>query len=80
MEMSWRDPVANIQIEKRRLALVPGDCSHCWTMKNALTGDVRLHGLPGMDRHGPRIACVVEATDVFGLAIRLPDAPSIGCR
>ena len=35
MELSWRDPVANIQIEKRQLALVPRDASIVGTMKNA---------------------------------------------
>ena len=47
VELSWRDPVANIQIEKRQLALVPGDSSIAGSMKNALSGDIRLHGLPG---------------------------------
>ena len=49
MGLSWCDPVAKIQIEKRQLALVPGDAGIVGVMKNALSGEIRLRGLPGMD-------------------------------
>ena len=67
MELSWRDPVANIQIEKRQLALVPGDASIVGTMKNALSGEIRLQGLPGWTATVRETACAVDATDVSGL-------------
>ena len=75
MELSWRDPVANIQIEKRQLALVPGDASIVGTMKNALSGEIRLQGLPGWTATVREIACTVDATDVSGLSIRFTGRP-----
>jgi hypothetical protein len=75
MELSWRDPVADIQIEKRQLALVPGDASIVGTMKNALTGEIRLRGLPGWTATAPETACAVDSTDVFSLLIRFAGRP-----
>jgi len=75
MELSWRDPVTNIQIEKRQLALVPGDARIDGTMKNALSGDIRLHGLPGWTATVREPACAVDATDVAGLVIRFTGRP-----
>lgn len=68
MELSWRDPVANIQIEKRQLALVPGDASIIGAMKNALSAEVCLQGLPGWTATVRQTACAVEVTDVAGVA------------
>ena len=76
MELSWRDPVANIQIEKRRLALVPGDASIVGTMKTAISGEIRLHGLPGWTATVRENACAVDATDVSGLLIRFAGRPA----
>ena len=75
MELSWRDPVANIQIEKRQLALVPGDASIVGTMKTALSGEIRLQGLPGWTATVRENACAVDATDVSGLSIRFTGRP-----
>ena len=75
MELSWRDPVANIQIEKRRLALVPGDASIVGVMKTALSGEIRLQGLPGWTATVREDACAVDATDVSGLSIRFTGRP-----
>ena len=75
MELSWRDPVANIQIEKRQLALVPGEASIVGTMKNALNGEIRLHGLPGWTATVRETACAVDATDVSSLSIRFAGRP-----
>ena len=75
IELSWRDPVADIQIEKRQLALVPGDASIVGTMKNALTGEIRLRGLPGWTATAPETACAVDSTDVFSLLIRFAGRP-----
>lgn len=75
MELSWRDPVANIQIEKRQLALVPGDADIIGTMKNALVGEIHLRGLPGWTAavHGP--ACTIDSADAFGLLVRFTGRP-----
>ncbi|MGL4964043.1 MAG: STY4851/ECs_5259 family protein [Inquilinus sp.] len=75
MELSWRDPVANIQIEKRQLALVPGDAGIVGTMKNALSGAVRLDGLPGWTATVRETACMVDVTDVAGLVIQFTGRP-----
>jgi hypothetical protein len=75
MELSWRDPVANIQIEKRKLALVPGEAGIVGTMKNALSGDIRLRGLPGWTATVRETACAADATDVAGLVIRFTGRP-----
>ena len=75
MELSWRDPVANIQIEKRQLALVPVDARIDGTMKNALSGNILLHGLPGWTATVRETACAVDATDVAGLVIRFTGRP-----
>jgi hypothetical protein len=75
MELSWRDPVANIQIEKRQLALVPADASIVGTMRDALSGEIRLQGLPGWTATVRETACAVDATDVSGLLIRFAGRP-----
>ena len=75
VELSWRDPVANIQIEKRRLALVPGDASIVGAMKTATSGEIRLHGLPGWTASVRENSCAVDATDVSGLSIRFAGRP-----
>jgi hypothetical protein len=75
MEISWRDPIANIQIEKRELALIPGDASITTTMKNALTGEICLHGLPGWTATVRDTTCTVEATDPSNLSVRFAGRP-----
>jgi hypothetical protein len=75
MELSWRDPVANIQIEKRQLALVPGDASIVGTMKNALSGEIRLQGLPGWTATVREAVCTVDATDASCILIRFAGRP-----
>jgi hypothetical protein len=75
IELSWRDPVANIQIEKRQLALVPRNASIVGTMKNALTGEIRLQGLPGWTATVRETACAVDATDASSLSIRFVGRP-----
>ncbi|TIO48881.1 MAG: hypothetical protein E5X80_26105 [Mesorhizobium sp.] len=75
MELSWRDPVANIQIEKRQLALVPVDARIVGTMKNALTGDIRLDGLPGWTTAVRETACTIDVTDASGLVVRFTGRP-----
>lgn len=75
MELSWRDPLSNIQIEKRRLALVPGEVAIAGAMKNALSGDVSLCGLSGWTATVRETACAVDATDVAHLVIRFTERP-----
>lgn len=75
MELSWRDPVANIQIEKRQLALVPGEAGIVGTMKDALIGDISLRGLPGWIATVREIACTVDATDIASLVIQFTGRP-----
>jgi hypothetical protein len=74
MELSWRDPVSNIQIEKRQLALMPAEGGIVGTMKNALSGDISLRGLPGWTATVRETACAVDATDA-GLSIRFTGRP-----
>ncbi|WP_287206820.1 STY4851/ECs_5259 family protein [Mesorhizobium sp.] len=75
VELSWRDPVANIQIERRQLALVPGGARIIGTMKNALSGEIRLEGLPGWTATVREAACAVEAADASILSIRFSGRP-----
>lgn len=75
MELSWRDPVANIQIEKRQLALVPRGACIVGSMKDALTGDIRLQGLPGWTATIHSADCQVDAADASFLSIRFTRRP-----
>ena len=76
MELSWRDPVAKIQIEKRRLALVPGGARIIGMMKNAFTACVSLEGLPGWTIAPLGTTCTVDATDGASLEIRFSGRPA----
>lgn len=75
MDLSWRDPVANIQIEKRQVVLMPSDASIVGTMKNALDGEIRLHGLPGWTAAVREAICSVDTTDPSCLLIRFAGRP-----
>jgi hypothetical protein len=75
MELSWRDAVANIQIEKRQVVLMPSDASIVGTMKNALSGEIRLQGLPGWTATVHETACAVDATHASNLLIRFVGRP-----
>lgn len=75
MELSWRDTVSNIQIEKRKLALVPGEAGIVGTMKNALSANISLRGLSGWTATVRETACAVDASDVTGLVIRFIGRP-----
>jgi hypothetical protein len=75
MELSWRDPVANIQIEKRKLALVPSDAGIVGIMTNARDADIRLHGFPGWTAAVRETACIVDTTDDASLSIRFTKRP-----
>jgi len=75
MELSWRDPVANIQLEKRQLALVPGDARIKGVMKDAQRGEIRLEGLPGWTAAVREAACVVDVADGSVLSIHFTGRP-----
>ncbi|WP_422017658.1 STY4851/ECs_5259 family protein [Reyranella sp.] len=75
MELSWRDPLSYIQIEKRQLALVPSEAGIVGTMKSALSGIISLQGLPGWTAAVRETACAVDATDAENLAIRFTERP-----
>lgn len=75
MELSWRDPISNIQIEKRNLALVPGEAAIVGTMKSALIGDISLRELSGWTATVRETACTVDATEVANLVIRFTERP-----
>ena len=75
MELSWRDPAAGIQIEKRLLALVPDGARVCGTMKDALSGEIRLEGLPGWTASVRGASCSVDPTDTSVLSIRFTGRP-----
>ncbi|QGM99985.1 STY4851/ECs_5259 family protein [Methylocystis parvus] len=75
MELSWRDPVANIQVEKRQLALVPDDARIKGVMKDAQRGEICLEGLPGWTATVREAACAVDAADSSVLSIRFTGRP-----
>lgn len=75
IELSWRDVVANIQIEKRRLALLPIGARIDGTMKDALTGEIRLRGLPGWTATVPNASCQVDTSRTEVLTIRFCGRP-----
>jgi hypothetical protein len=77
MELSWRDPVADVQIEKRLLALVPSDARVCGTMSDALSGEIRLQGLPGWSASVREGSCTVDVTDTSILSIRFIGRPAL---
>ncbi|MCK1472841.1 STY4851/ECs_5259 family protein [Bradyrhizobium sp. CW10] len=74
-ELSWRDPAANVQIEKRLLAIVPNGARVCGTMKDALSGQIRLEGLPGWSASVRESSCSVDVADTAVLSIRFTGRP-----
>jgi hypothetical protein len=75
VELSWRDPAANIQIEKRQLALVPEDACIIGRMKDALAAEIRLQGMPGWTASVRETACTVGSTEASNLCIRFTERP-----
>lgn len=75
IELSWRDPAADIQIEKRRLALVPVGARIEGTMHNALTGEIRLQGLSGWTATVPKSSCAVAAAGASAVTIQFSGRP-----
>jgi hypothetical protein len=75
IELSWRDTVADIQIEKRKLALVPKDACIVGAMKDAMSGEVRLQGLPGWVASVEETSCSVATANTSILSIRFSGRP-----
>jgi len=75
LELSWRDPIADIQIEKRQLVLVPDGARVVGMMKDALAGEIRLQGLPGWTATVRDANCLVNAADISVLSIRFTGRP-----
>ncbi|WP_287313581.1 STY4851/ECs_5259 family protein [Mesorhizobium sp.] len=75
IELSWRDPVANVQIEKRQLALVPGGARISGTMNDALGGEIRLQELPGWTASVQMGSSAVDAADSSAVSIRFTGRP-----
>ena len=75
MEISWRDAAANVQIDKRLLALVPGDARICGTMSDPVSGEIHLQGLPGWSAAVLETSCTVEARDASLLSIQFRGRP-----
>ena len=62
IELSWRDPVANIQIERRQLVIMPDDATIVGRMTNGTRGEIRLDGLSGWTASVRASGCAVEST------------------
>lgn len=75
IELSWRDPVADIQIERRLLALVPSGAHLRGTMRGALNGDIRLFGLSGWSASVDQGSCKVDKTDPSVITIEFSSRP-----
>nr|WP_210304173.1 STY4851/ECs_5259 family protein [Rhizobium sp. BK008] len=48
-EISWRDPVADIQLERRKIAIVPAGARILGEMRSSTLGAIVLDRLPGWD-------------------------------
>jgi hypothetical protein len=75
IELSWRDPAAEVQIEKRLLALVPDAARVSGTMKDALSGEIRLEGLPGWAASVDEGSCSIDSIGKSVLLIRFHGRP-----
>ncbi|MGJ4896686.1 MULTISPECIES: STY4851/ECs_5259 family protein [unclassified Bradyrhizobium] len=76
IELSWRDPTANFQIEKRLLALVPGGARISGVLKDAVSGELRLQGLAGWSASLRDADCTVGQADASTLWFRFAGRPT----
>lgn len=75
VELSWRDPAAGIQLEKRLVALVPAGASVRGKLIDAQSGEVELTGLPGWTAVVPEPRCETTPAQLGGLSIRFSGRP-----
>lgn len=62
-DISWRDPLADIQLERRRIALLPNRANIHGRMTSATEGIVSYESLPGWSVDLPEDARVIERAD-----------------
>ncbi|MDQ6436651.1 STY4851/ECs_5259 family protein [Mesorhizobium sp. LHD-90] len=75
VELSWRDPMAGIQIEKQLLALVPIGASLKGRLVDAQSGEIEALGLPGWTIVVPGSECSAEQVTPGRLAVRFSGRP-----
>ncbi|EGF91080.1 hypothetical protein ABI_24930 [Asticcacaulis biprosthecium C19] len=75
VEVSWRDPKAGIQLERRCLGLLPGGASIRANMVEAKRGDLTLVNLPGwkLSPRRPDLDIVDQHTE--GFSVTFPGRP-----
>ncbi|ESQ74518.1 STY4851/ECs_5259 family protein [Asticcacaulis sp. AC402] len=75
VEVSWRDPKAGIQLERRCLGLLPGGASIRANMVEAKRGDVALVNLPGwkLSPRRPDLDIVDQHSE--GFSVTFPGRP-----
>ncbi|WP_152536308.1 STY4851/ECs_5259 family protein [Mesorhizobium loti] len=76
IELSWRDPEAGIQLEKRLIALIPSGARVTGTMRDAQSGEIRLEALPDWTASVEHTSCMVEQTDACTLSFRFSGRPA----
>ncbi|MDE4593042.1 STY4851/ECs_5259 family protein [Sinorhizobium meliloti] len=76
VELSWRDPKASIQIEKRRIAVVPAGASVKGLMKTATTGRILLTELPGWRLARSNVANAVWQNDAGNILFEFNGKPN----
>lgn len=76
VELSWRDPKANIQIEKRRIAVVPAGASVKGFMKTPTTGRISLNELPGWQIALSNVANAVLRNDADNILFEFSGKPN----
>jgi hypothetical protein len=75
IELSWRDPVANIQIEKRKVGLLPTGAAISAVMKSGINGQISLDGFTGWTASVSLPACQVHHADPQHLALTFTGRP-----
>ncbi|WP_240545162.1 STY4851/ECs_5259 family protein [Sinorhizobium fredii] len=76
VELSWRDPKSNIQIEKRRIAVVPAGASVKGLLTTPTTGRISLAELPGWTLALSNVANAVSRNDAGNILIEFSGKPN----
>lgn len=74
-ELSWRDPTAGIQIEKRLLALLPRNSVVQGAMTAMQAGEIRLDSLPGWKAVSADPCCQSHEVESGKLALQFSGRP-----
>lgn len=75
VEFSLRDPVADIQIERRLVALFPVGAHVSGAMNDTRSGQIRLEGLPGWKASIADSSCVTDQIDATTISFRFLGRP-----